>query len=331
MHQILYMILKILPFFVSTMASPPHLVAFRPSVLALWQSLRRRNSWDPPGPHSRKLLLEPFSIHHPWNPLAGLNTEMFSSAENTSVLGVGWLELVGFFPMDKQLKGSWSESWWIMVDPDGDLLNGKARLFGGSGDARFLQNQLKLSGRRKWWKDIQEPRNLVIFLYIPIYIYIYSVCLASFWGYSNAECSNYIEPTRKSCMTCCFLHPHFSWPAILSWRFREQALSTAALRQLWWRSWSAKRRSRALNSAISLQPRRGVRLFWFHRVWKIMLQKKGSGKDRKNNMEKNEQSLYESVKRFLWGLNRRVREIWSFCIFLQLTSKKKQYLTVLNF
>ena len=168
---------------------------------------------------------------------------------------------------------------------------------------------------------------------IPIYthIYIYSVCLASFWGYSNAECSNYIEPTRKSCMTCCFLHPHFSWPAILSWRFREQALSTAALRQLWWRSWSAKRRSRALNSAISLQPRRGVRLFWLHRVWKIMLQKKGSGKDRKNNMEKNEQSLYESVKRFLWGLNRRVREIWSFCIFLQLTSKKKQYLTVLNF
>lgn len=181
--------------------------------------------------------------------------------------------------------------------------------------------------------DERTSRNPEIwwYSYIYPYIYIYSVCLASFWGYSNAECSNYIEPTRKSCMTCCFLHPHFSWPAILSWRFREQALSTAALRQLWWRSWSAKRRSRALNSDISLQPRRGVRLFWFHRVWKIMLQKKGSGKDRKNNMEKNEQSLYESVKRFLWGLNRRVREIWSFCIFLQLTSKKKQYLTVLNF
>lgn len=187
MHQILYMILKILPFFVSTMASPPHLVAFRPSVLALWQSLHRRNSWDPPG-HSTAGGFPAGTVEHPWNPwnpLAGFFTaEMFSSAQNTSVLGVGWLELLGFF----LLKGSWSESWWIMVDPEGDLLNGKARLFGGSGDARFLQNQLKLSGRRKWWKDIQEPRNLVIFLYIPIYIYIYiySVCLASFWGYSNA-------------------------------------------------------------------------------------------------------------------------------------------------
>lgn len=129
---------------------------------------------------------------------------------------------------------------------------------------------------------------------IPIYthIYIYSVCLASFWGYSNAECSNYIEPTRKSCMTCCFLHPHFSWPAILSWRFREQALSTAALRQLWWRSWSAKRRSRALNSAISLH-RRGVRLFCFTEFEKLCY--------KKNDPEKIEKQHGKKWTKYVWA------------------------------
>ena len=127
---------------------------------------------------------------------------------------------------------------------------------------RFRRRQIpaKPTETSRKANDERTSRNPEIWWYS--YIYIYSVWLASFWGYSNAECSNHIEPTRKSCMTCCFLHPHFSWPAILSWRFREQALSTAALRQLWWRSWSAKRRSRALNSAISLH-RRGVRLFCF--------------------------------------------------------------------